>query len=826
MIGRFPAYKNPMRAAAHIGRVGGLAVALGFGMALASGLAHADAGDPGDGRPGPAAARAERATDAPAPRHRTAAPSRPVTVTRPSAAKSPARQAHRTAPGAAARRTPTARVPAASALPPMAGTPGPGAASVTVRPPTPTAWVQQSVYEPIHTAVQAWITSDAGRQVGGLLNTVTGCYLIGNGAAGSAGHPDGGAAGLILGDGGAGWDSTEAGVAGGSGGAAGLFGNGGAGGTGGPGARGGTGGTGGWLMGVGGTGGSGGAAPGGTGGDGGAGGRGRGVLFGIGGDGGPGGGGADGGRGGRGGDGHALFSSGGDGGVAGDSAVGGEPTRLPALGGAGGNAGLFGSHGMVGRAGRGGAVPKGDGPLLPLSTSGTWLTTSAGHAVLLHGLNEVYKIPPYEPAASGFSADDAAFLAANGFTVVRLGVIWAAVEPAPGVIDTAYLDSIGRTVQTLANHGVYSLIDMHQDNYSTTFGGEGAPGWATQPGRLPNLDFGFPASYYLNPAENHAWDRFWVNAPAPDGVGLLDHYATTWEHVADYFAGNPAVVGYEIMNEPWPGSSWIATLFGDSFFAYEQLVPMYDQMAAAIRAVDPDTPVFFEPTSPAVAEIAQLLGLPDPMRMIADPNAVYAFHNYCSDLSFGPSCSQIANLLAGEAAEFATAHDIPAFMSEFGATSDTGRIADEMRSADTRWIGWAEWAYTGKGDITTTASPDAEALVYDPALPPTGGNVNTGNLAVLASPYPQSVAGTPGPWSFSGDTFRMRYSTARVDGSGDFAAGSLTTVSVPVVAYPTGYRVTVTGGRVVSAPNAPRLVIASDDGAGLVEIVVTPSSQP
>jgi endoglycosylceramidase len=90
----------------------------------------------------------------------------------------------------------------------------------------------------------------------------------------------------------------------------------------------------------------------------------------------------------------------------------------------------------------------------------------------------VYKVAPYEPSASGFSNDDAAFLAANGFNAVRVGVIWAELEPEPGVFNTAYLDSIEQTVQTLGNNGIYSILDFHQDLYSSTLGGEGAPDWA------------------------------------------------------------------------------------------------------------------------------------------------------------------------------------------------------------------------------------------------------------------------------------------------------------------------------------------------------------
>ncbi|WP_409347374.1 PGRS repeat-containing protein, partial [Mycolicibacterium mucogenicum] len=59
------------------------------------------------------------------------------------------------------------------------------------------------------------------------------CGLICNGAAGTAAHPNGQAGGILFGDGGAGWDSTDAGVNGGDGGAAGLlFGSGGRGGNG------------------------------------------------------------------------------------------------------------------------------------------------------------------------------------------------------------------------------------------------------------------------------------------------------------------------------------------------------------------------------------------------------------------------------------------------------------------------------------------------------------------------------------------------------------------------------------------------------------------
>ena len=819
-----------MRASACIGRVGGLAIALGIGMALGSGMgaASADTGDSTataaarsangshtgttNARPRPRdsagrraslpAAAATRAADRPA----AAVSSRAVASPRDTGNRTPASRPSASAAAVSASRTPTDAAP--------------GGAAQTSTPITPVAAFDRIVYTPLHTATEGWIHSGVGQQIDGVINTIAGSYVIGDGAAGTAADPNGGAGGRLFGDGGTGWDSTEDGMAGGNGGSAGMFGNGGGGGAG---AAGGTGGAGGWLLGIGGDGGMGGTGAGG--GTGGAGGAGRGRVFGIGGNGGGGGGGSNGGRGGNGGNGSWLLGSGGDGGGAGDSGVGGTATALPALGGAGGTAGSLGTHGAVGSFGENlnpsaATEPTIAGPLLPISTTGTWLTNSDGQAVILHGANEVYKLPPYEPSASGFSADDAAFLAANGFTAVRLGVIWSAVEPEPGVIDTAYLDSINQTVQTLAGHGIYTILDMHQDLWSTELHGEGAPAWATMTGGKPNPALPFPIGYWLSPAQQHAWKSFWDNVAAPDGLGLQDHYAQMWESVASYFNGDSAVIGYEVMNEPFPGPTWLATTFGAPFFGTQQLAPMYNQVDAAIRAVDPNTPLYIEPPAPAAAQIGNILGVPVILGAVNDPNTVLAWHNYCAGAP-GPLCTFISERIARASDRYASRRDMPSYMDEFGATSKVSELDTEMQSADKRLISWAMWAYTGVGDITTTGAGKDEALVYDPALPPTGDNVNTTSLQALAAPYPQVISGTPKAWSFKDPTFTFSYSTAKVDGSGSFAPGSLTTISVPDVEYPTGYTVSVTGGHVVSAPNAPRLAVAADDGATTVDVVVT-----
>ncbi|MGH3561324.1 MAG: cellulase family glycosylhydrolase, partial [Mycobacterium sp.] len=588
----------------------------------------------------------------------------------------------------------------------------------------------QDVYSPIHTAAEDWIASDLGKEVDGFMNKLAGSYVIGDGTPGTAADPTGGAGGWLFGDGGAGWNSDEAGAAGGNGGAAGFFGNGGAGGAGGAGAAGGAGGAGGSLMGIGGAGGNGGA-------------------------------GADGGNGGDGGDATGLFGIGGDGGNGGNSGVGGAPTGLPALGGAGGNGGLFGSHGAVGHFGTGATSTASS----DLSSTDGWLTDSDGKVVILHGVNLVDKTPPFEPSVAGFTDADAAQLEASGVNAVRLGVQWAGVEPEPGVFNDAYLASLAQTVQTLADHHIRVVLDMHQDEYSDIApgGGDGAPAWAVDTGGLPYPNLGFPYNY-ITPAVSHAFDTFWANGTVADGVRLENNYTQMWEHVANYFKNDPDVVGYEIMNEPWPGSQWLATVFGSPYFDTQELTPFYNQVDSAIRAVDPTTPVFFEPNV-----LFGNLPVNTHLGTVDDPNTVFAFHPYClatallgSNSDFG--CSAYENVIDGWAADYAKAHDIPAMITEFGNTDDSTVLTTEMDAANQHGFGWLYW--------------------------PVGQYATSDNLETLGQPYPQVVAGTPNSWSFDSDsdTFNLSYSTERADGLGDFPAGAQTTISVPTIEYPNGYQ--------------------------------------
>ena len=163
-------------------------------------------------------------------------------------------------------------------------------------------------------------------------------------------------------------------------------------------------------MGIGGLGGDGGAGTAGArGGAGGAGGGGRGLLFGLGGDGGDGGDGAVGGIGGDGGNGSKFLGIGGDGGDAGDSGVGGPATGLVAPRWRRRHRGVLRHPRRRGRLRNHRRSPTEHRNVDKLTTTGTWVTNSDGQVVIMHGVNVVYKMPPYTRQQWVSSDDDAQF---------------------------------------------------------------------------------------------------------------------------------------------------------------------------------------------------------------------------------------------------------------------------------------------------------------------------------------------------------------------------------------------------------------------------------
>jgi endoglycosylceramidase len=176
-----------------------------------------------------------------------------------------------------------------------------------------------------------------------------------------------------------------------------------------------------------------------------------------------------------------------------------------------------------------------------------------GRQIILHGINYVNKDPQ---AGYLFPDDDGATFADFrrwGFNCLRLGVIWDGLEPQPGVYNEAYLQGLQRQLDWASEHGLYVFLDMHQDLYSVLYS-DGAPAWATLHEGQPHVtDEVWSDAYFASPAVQTALDNFWRNAPAPDEIGLQDHFAACWKLLAERFGAHPAVIGFDLFNEPMLG---------------------------------------------------------------------------------------------------------------------------------------------------------------------------------------------------------------------------------------------------------------------------------
>jgi len=456
------------------------------------------------------------------------------------------------------------------------------------------------------------------------------------------------------------------------------------------------------------------------------------------------------------------------------------------------------------------AAPAGAAPVARLGHDGRWLTDSEGRVVVLHGFNMVNKRPPYAPDAVGFGDDDAAFLAAEGFDSVRLGVIYKAVEPSPGVYDDVYLNRIAGTVAALARHGIVSMLDFHQDLYNERFQGEGWPDWAVQDDGLPAApQAAFPGNYLLMPALQRTFDHFFANDPGPGGVGMQDRYAAAWRHVAQRFHDVPGVMGYELLNEPWPGTVWqpCASVVSGCPDFDAKLTAFTRRVDAAIRQADPRTLVFYEPN------VLFNNSPPTHMGPIGDPHAGFAFHDYCL-LAPSPACDPIDDKVFANADARSKETGDAVLLTEFGATDDASILGSMASRADRFMVGWEEWHYCGCDDPTTSGPGATQAIVLDPTRPPVGANVKGAKVALLGRPHPRAVAGTPLSWGTDDSgRFALRYETDR-------ATGWTTQIATPPRAYPGGYAATADGASVVSPPDAPVLELAACPGAREVRVTV------
>jgi len=458
-------------------------------------------------------------------------------------------------------------------------------------------------------------------------------------------------------------------------------------------------------------------------------------------------------------------------------------------------------------------IPAADSVSGPLHMAGGWIRDSSGRVVILHGVNVVWKTPPYVPPSTpgGITDADAVLMRSLGFNAVRLGFVWEGFEPRRGVFDENYLNRLVAVERLLASHGIYVLIDSHQDDISGRFHGEGFPDWALYTDGLP----GCPSSLLnaggdqrlCSPAMGRVWDNLWANR-----AGLWQAYSEMWKKVAARFASEPGVLGYDILNEPWAGKQFptCLTTSGCPSFYREYLQPFEDMVASSIRSVDPVHTVVYEPDDLASSGLhlsssgpQSWLTAPTP----AGPNALYTFHINCS---FNCDNAMAANLAS------AARLDAPLLIGEDGGCMGTSVFTSAVRHADAAQVGWIHWAWKSTHQDNSGGIDSCDSMFHNDANLAT---LNQTKADILSEPYPMAIAGTPTAYGFdpATDTFSLTYAP-------DPSISAPTVVFSAPRHYPSGYRIEVQGAHFTSSECSPYLTIVNDPGSARVSLKLVPGS--
>lgn len=456
-------------------------------------------------------------------------------------------------------------------------------------------------------------------------------------------------------------------------------------------------------------------------------------------------------------------------------------------------------------------------PRGPLHPAGRWIEDATGRVVIIHGLELARKTPPYYPPDASFTAQDAQKIEHWGFDAVRLAWFWKGLEPQRGQVDTAYLDQIVRDGSLLADHHVFTLLEAHQDGYNETLGGAGFPDWATITDDLWAPAEQVPGTGVFDLQAARAFDNLYANTG-----GIADAFAHAWAVMAAAFRHNPLMLGYDLFNEPNPGSQWesCANPVGCPAFDVTTLEPLEDKLAAAVRSVDPTTIAFYEPNIYFDSSVPSWL---TPPPRASGPSG-FAFHDYClaaaltgqpdeeSGSTGYPTCDPLDAHVFSDALTTAAAMGVPPLFDEFGDTQDLNQIERVITLADDYLTGWTYWSYKDWVD-------DPGGLGSGPLFDDSDddGTLREAKLAVLEQPYPMATAGIPlaERYDLTNDTFTYTYAPNR-------RIAAPTVIFTAPIHYPNGYDVSVTGATVVSRPDARYLELTPARSGDTIHVRLTP----
>ncbi|GFF35857.1 endoglycoceramidase [Aspergillus udagawae] len=410
-----------------------------------------------------------------------------------------------------------------------------------------------------------------------------------------------------------------------------------------------------------------------------------------------------------------------------------------------------------------------------------------GRTRFFHGTNVVMKETPWYrplewvPGVSSFGEQDVQNLHDLGLNIVRLGHSWAGAEPVRGQYNQTFLDIMKKQTKMAEDHGLYVLVDVHQDVLARQLCGHGVPDWFVKkdwvsswkrypfplkltPFPVDNNGFPSPQSLcgsvdwslsYTSVAVCNAFGRLYNNY---DGLG--DAFAAYWKKLASEYVETTNVVGYNLLNEPWVGDSVAdPTLLVPGVADHKVLEGLWNRAAKQIRTVDNDTLIWFEGATIDILSGFNNVPLGDGSK------SVHSFHYYSP-----PQLSSISTTLNNRRKDnerLRTAGVLTELTFWMGDDKQMQGLADAMSATDANMVSWIGWAYENLYNGTSGQPYPELAKHYSRA-------------------YPAAVAGTPSSFSFdeSSATFKLQFTS-------DPNIKAPTEIILPPSTFPNGYKVQV-----------------------------------
>jgi len=437
-----------------------------------------------------------------------------------------------------------------------------------------------------------------------------------------------------------------------------------------------------------------------------------------------------------------------------------------------------------------------------------FLVDEAGRVRIFRGFNDIQKakghgpfdgtnyVPVYLERESNIE-----MLEAMGFNGFRIPMMWAAVQPTSDLVpDESYLARMMNVTQSLERHHMYGLLDMHKDvvgmpaNVSEY---DGYPRWLVDR-TVPKHPHPWP--FTQEQLDEKGWgfgyfteqDAQVLQETYDNTHGGMDAMEEFWRTVANYYKDQLNVLGYELINEPWAGNEFANPLYMLPGYAGEHnLMPTYKKLAKAIREVDSDTLLFFEPVTWGMFLSGDGLEIAGSgFNELPDEKSVFTWHYYCMferslnqddryplkqktecDSLLGP---QVFNAVAKDKKKLKTA----SFMSEWGGEKPNATLHKSTAVKELEFVmdksdqSFESWTFYDLNSIVDHQ-----------------GNLLPTAMYTFARPFAQAIAGTPLVMTFHSTTNKFTFTY-----EADPAIEAPTEIAVPAVRYPDGFEVQVSDG--------------------------------